>query len=427
MNITQIILLSTVLALVSPVLSLATGDFYVKHIVEIKFDKDGKSRVQHQISLRNKFTAKYATKYILGIQNENPKNPIAWDDFGPIQISSINPIELMFNRPVVGKDYVRHFWLRYDGSPAVHKGQVWEITLPKLSNSELIDNYQVNLTVPAEFGKLAYRNDTTAVYGNFQTYKFSLTYQLHNTSNKTQLLTTPWPADSPYQKVFYTQVDPVPNNVRINSNGDWLADYLVKPSQVLIAKIEGRANLSPGPDSNNKNAKRAYDYVLKNLNYDASNRCLEFTDLFKQQAAKLGINARTVVGYAYTTQSQLRPLGFADQALHAWPEYWDESQKAWISVDPTWGKTTGGVDYFSKLDFNHLAISRNLHTQIVNAQMELTQYQEFAHIPLETTWNRPWITLPFVKNVSSITKRNRSGQLVDGVPPFGRVDIPYEH
>ena len=422
------VLLTFVFSFLFSVISVqATGDFYVKHVVEMKFDKEGKSRVEHRISLRNKFTKKYASKYILGIQNENPKNLIAWDDFGPIQISNTNPVELTFNRPVVGKDYVRHFSLRFEGNSAVHKGQVWEITLPKLSNPELVDSYQVDIIAPPEFGKLAYRNDTTAVYGNFQTMKFSLTYQLHNTSNKTQLLTAPWPADSHYQKVFYTQADPIPHNVRVDSNGDWQADYLVKPEQVLIAKVEGRANLSPGPTSNNKSAKNAYDYVLKNLNYDEQNRCLEFTDLFRQQATKLGINTRTIVGYAYTTQSQLRPLGFANQALHAWPEYWDDEQKSWISVDPTWGKTTGGVDYFSKLDFNHLAISRNLETNIVNIHMELTQYQEFPFIALETTWNRPWIVLPFIKNISSITKRNKSGQLIDGVPPFGRVDIPYEH
>ncbi|MEK7458013.1 MAG: hypothetical protein AAB612_00795, partial [Patescibacteria group bacterium] len=40
--------------------------------------------------------------------------------------------------------------------------------------------------------------------------------------------------------------------------------------------------------------------------------------------------------------------------LHAWPEYYDEERKLWIPVDPTWGKTTNGVDFFNKLDFSHI-------------------------------------------------------------------------
>ena len=36
-------------------------------------------------------------------------------------------------------------------------------------------------------------------------------------------------------------------------------------------------------------------------------------------------------------------------------EYYDENLKTWIMVDPTWGNTTGGVDYFYTLDFDHFA------------------------------------------------------------------------
>ena len=41
--------------------------------------------------------------------------------------------------------------------------------------------------------------------------------------------------------------------------------------------------------------------------------------------------------------------------LHSWPEYWDREKGLWGPVDPTWGSTTGGVDYFSKLDLRHFA------------------------------------------------------------------------
>ena len=64
-----------------------------------------------------------------------------------------------------------------------------------------------------------------------------------------------------------------------------------------------------------------------------------------------------MVGFAYTTNSKLRPLSLVADVLHAWPEYWDTTRGIWIPVDPTWANTTGGVDYFSKLDFNHITFA----------------------------------------------------------------------
>ena len=33
-------------------------------------------------------------------------------------------------------------------------------------------------------------------------------------------------------------------------------------------------------------------------------------------------------------------------------------KERWIQIDPTWGSTTGGVDYFDKLDTNHITFVR---------------------------------------------------------------------
>ncbi len=47
-------------------------------------------------------------------------------------------------------------------------------------------------------------------------------------------------------------------------------------------------------------------------------------------------------------------MSLVKDVLHAWPEYYDESKKTWIMIDPTWGNTTHGMDYFSSLDFEHI-------------------------------------------------------------------------
>src|SRR6185369_16129560 len=70
-----------------------------------------------------------------------------------------------------------------------------------------------------------------------------------------------------------------------------------------------------------------------------------------------GIPAREVDGFAYTENSKQRPIALIRDILHAWPEYYDKEKQTWVMVDPTWGSTTGGVDYFNVLDFDHFAFA----------------------------------------------------------------------
>src|SRR5581483_5024862 len=60
---------------------------------------------------------------------------------------------------------------------------------------------------------------------------------------------------------------------------------------------------------------------------------------------------------AYTQNTTQRPLSLLKDILHAWPEYYDDKKMTWIMVDPTWGNTTGGVDYFNLLDFDHFVFT----------------------------------------------------------------------
>jgi hypothetical protein len=124
-----------------------------------------------------------------------------------------------------------------------------------------------------------------------------------------------------------------------------------------------------------KTPEAIYDYVVKTLKYDFNRTagtntrygalnalespdsavCREFTDLFIALARAGGIPTREVNGFAYTANTKQRPLSLSQDVLHAWPEYYDSDKRTWIMVDPTWGSTTGGVDYFNTLDFDHIA------------------------------------------------------------------------
>lgn len=254
----------------------------------------------------------------------------------------------------------------------------------------------------------------SASFGNIQLFDFDLSYHLENTNLVPVLTNIALPPDTPFQDVIYQRIDPKPLNVTLDNDGNYLAWFRLNRGQKLDVKVFGSAKLytnskvrnpqldetlrkkytasdkywekdnpqimaklnevlgtSPPSDPAEK-AKLIFKFVVDYLKYDSSRLkdnierlgavtalnnpssavCMEFTDLFIAMARAAGIPARELNGYAYTANTTLRPLSLTKDVLHAWPEYFDE-RRGWVMVDPTWENTTGGVDYFRKLDLNH--------------------------------------------------------------------------
>ena len=256
-----------------------------------------------------------------------------------------------------------------------------------------------------------------ANFGDKQLFDFDLSYHLEN-SNLVPIITNiALPPDTAFQDVVFFRIDPRPINVTVDPDGNYLAWYRLNRGQKLDVRAIGSAKLyieskvknpslssdtlfkylqptkywesnhptiktklseilgEKSPESNFDKAKLIQRWVAQNLTYDSKRLsgnsverlgaltalanpteavCMEFTDLFIALARAAGIPAREINGYAYTANPELRPLSLARDILHAWPEFWDEA-KGWVMVDPTWESTTGGVDYFTKLDLNHFA------------------------------------------------------------------------
>ncbi len=232
------------------------------------------------------------------------------------------------------------------------------------------------------------------------------------------------PPDTAYQKVFYKTIEPPPLNVRVDPDGNWLAFYRLAGKEKLTVMAKGQVKIFAHPQehfllpndsvlssnlkpdnfwevdneeiqSQAKNfttPQEIYNFVVKTLNYDYSRVgqgaerlgaldslkrpneaiCTEFTDLFIALSRANGIPAREINGFAYTTNEKLRPLSLIADILHSWPEYWDKENQIWVPIDPTWGDTTGGIDYFSKLDLNHFAF-------VIHGQSSETPYPAGAY------------------------------------------------
>lgn len=248
----------------------------------------------------------------------------------------------------------------------------------------------------------------TMLFGESVSYKLNLTYEITNPTVSTKETEIALPPDTPYQKILLDQLDPAPSAIRLDKDGNWLATYTLKSQEkktihaVLYATVSAipkyldpsghgkelleskeywdtKSQLTSDLGKQLKTPRNIYDYLVDNFSYnysrvkDGATRlgstqglenplnalCTEFTDAFVALARNQGILAREVDGYAYSDNVKLRPLSIDTDILHSWPEYYDPSSFTWISIDPTWGNTTGGVNYFDKLDFNHIVFVRH--------------------------------------------------------------------
>ncbi len=415
-----------------PISVQATNEFKISQNILYSVNSSGVAVVSEDVDLTNNYSQIYAKQYQINLSGSTIQNVTGSDSSGNIidQVKTVGDttnIFLKFGQPTVGKDQTNHFSIKYTIPDfAKKKGNTWEVQFPVFNDLVDIPNIQITVEVPSSFGELSFAstpistthvlsdktqliftpknpsNKILLVFGNHQTFDFTLKYFLKNNQN-TQISTQiPLPPDTDYQNIILSKIDPPPENVVTDPDGNWLAQYNLAPQQTINVIVNGQAKIhpsKPNPTSINfeayissqnfwpvtdpqvisvaqnvSNAKSIYRYVVNTLNYnydqiDFAKRqgalqalnypnnalCTEFTDLFVTLARAKNIPAREIEGYAYSNNPKVKPININSDVLHAWPEYYDSASQNWIQIDPTWEKTTNGIDYFTDLDLNHLA------------------------------------------------------------------------
>lgn len=427
--------ITLLLFFIIPSKTYAQEEFIIDVRVSYNVQNTGITKVTHTITLENALSNLYAQSYLLSLENIDPINPVSYEGGNSLSLSKTEKndtvsLQVDFENAVVGKGKTRTFTISFEESSFANRtGEVWEISIPRLSESNNFRSYNIELIVPSSFGKEAYispdpksiiagentirysfdkesiqKTGITAGFGKFQVFSFSLNYHLENPLNKKAFTEIAIPPDTAFQKIYYDSITPEPEEVKIDEDGNWLAVYLLDPRERIDVTAMGTVQIYATPreiqtvtaESLQKNLeeseywqvndpqiqnlaislrtpKAIYDFVSTNLiysydrvkpnvtRYGASMAltspndaiCMEYTDLFIALARAAGIPAREINGYAYTENPEIQPLSLVADVLHSWPEYWDEQKQVWVAIDPTWGSTTGGVDFFSKLDLRH--------------------------------------------------------------------------
>ena len=407
----------------------ADSNFDTSYSVVYTVSEEANTHAVIKVQLKNTTSEYYASSYKLQVGFPTINNLKVSDPDGAItpkvtKSEEGNQIAIEFNKRAVGAGSVLPFTFSFDTPEKKKKnGKIYEINIPGISNASDFSAFSVDLDVPSSFGTPAFikpegasqdlhftkdelgKSGISVAFGTSQIYDFSLTYHLRNSNVYPIETTIALPPSTNYQNIAIEDMQPQPQTVRTDIDGNWLAVYRLMPSAKTDVIVTGKAQLFLTPqkqalsDSQRKLYTKAqpywqvnsptikkiaedlktpeaiYQYVVKTLTYDFSRVtdskgrigaagaltkpesavCLEFTDLFIALARSAGIPAREINGYAYTENSKQRPLSLVKDILHAWPEYYDDSKGTWVMVDPTWGNTTGGVDYFHTFDFDHFA------------------------------------------------------------------------
>ena len=252
----------------------AIDDFVVDQKINYSISEIGDANVSHEVVLTNNFSEIYPKEYQLTIIGTNIKNITGSDLQGNVvqktnQLDNNTLIFIKFNQASVGKGKTNKFILNYQiTGMASHKGSVWDIPLPDFKNINSLDIVKINIDIPANFGHLAYSSvpqpninslgsktqielDQTDVknkkilfiFGNYQLFDFDLKYFLSNPSNNKTTTEISLPPDTPSQKIIFRDINPPPQNIRIDKDGNWLAQYFLEPNSKLDIEAQGQAKI----------------------------------------------------------------------------------------------------------------------------------------------------------------------------------------
>lgn len=503
----------------------ALDEFSISQKTYYQISTSLNTQVKQKVDLVNNLSEIYPKQYTVTLSGSDISQISASDHLGNIlkkvdQKPSQSILQLQFNQPKMGKDQVNSFEINYQANELVtQKGNTWEITLPQYQSSQTKIDSQIEITLPSSFGKLSFSsiknvhvdyfsnntlikiNDASSqkillIFGNYQLFDFELTYYLENSSADLIRTEIALPPQTSNQNVIFRSLDPLPENINLDQDGNWLAQYLIPANQTIKVFASGQAKIFPqsskqeiiDPDlftksqtywpvsdpliqkisQNITTPKQAYDYVINTLFYDYDNLssatrqgallalqnptravCTEFTDLFVTLARAKGIPAREIEGYAYTNNTKLKPINVDTDILHAWPQYYDFAAKSWKSIDPTWEKTTNGIDYFNDLDLNHLTfVIHGLDSQYPsppgsykNNQHIKTVVVDFAKTELEYEYQPPTIKFvndhPFLTsklkvfnpnphsldNIQITSSQISLDQTIDQIPPYSFQEV----
>ena len=253
----------------------AADEFKTEYVITYKAGDNNETEVFQDISLTNLKDDVIATNYTLSIKQLQIYDILAKDGFGEMEINTQKDglstvISTEFNENIIGKGRTNKFLFQYKTKDLVNKvGEIYNIKIPKVAGLDTVRSYEVNLVVPKSFGpkifitplptnvkeeqnKFVYSFDKaslldkgiSASFGKYQVLNYKLIYQLRNKGALTNIQEIALPPDiKERQQISHKDLSPRPLGVYEDEDGNLIAQYKLKPKQMLEVTLIGSVRI----------------------------------------------------------------------------------------------------------------------------------------------------------------------------------------
>ncbi len=373
--------------------------------------------------IKNKTSETIVSKYKLFINYSDAFNISVTDIKGKVNFASKKEkngreLTLDFDNKVAGVNKEKDFQVKFN-SKEIYKelDTKKEVNINRVASSEsfktssaevnLPDSFSDNLTILPEPDKKSANKFTFNNLGSgikilntlSRVYDLKLNYHLYNQNLFARKMEIAIPSDNSYQEVFIQRIEPQPENIRVDEDGNYLASFILKPSKKLNVKVNEKVKIRLTPDlsetynfdsntlvsekkfwevnhpkikslAKNKSVDQIYSWIISNFKYTSAPNArsgavesigsnegrtsADFVDAFIALSRASGIPARQLQGFLVSPST----LSSKSDELHVWAQYFDDKSKKWIQVDPALNKASG-FDYFSNWDLDHIAFVTN--------------------------------------------------------------------
>ena len=152
---------------------------------------------------------------------------------------------------------------------ASKSGEIWNVYIPKIQIPDSTVLYNVKLSIPESFGKKIYLSPTPVIedkqnnsniyyftkesfslsgiigaFGDYQPLNFKLKYHLKNLIFLPEIKEIALPPDiKEMQSVSYNTINPKPLKIRQDTDGNFIAYYIVAPFRDLNIEVTGTAKI----------------------------------------------------------------------------------------------------------------------------------------------------------------------------------------
>ncbi len=256
-------------------IAAALEQFSTDYNIEYTINQNSETLVNQKVKITNLKDDVTATSYSLQVKQMQIYEVSARDKEGEMEITQttendMTTIKALFNENVVGKDRSNEFTFSYKTKDIASKvGEVYNINIPKAGGLEIAKTYNITLNVPDTYGpkifvspqpiteqhengqyilefnkEILNSQGISASFGKYQRVNFKLIYQLQNdeifaTVNKLAL-----PPDIPRrQNTSYKSILPEPVRVYEDADGNFMAEYVLKPKSRMEVEVIGSARL----------------------------------------------------------------------------------------------------------------------------------------------------------------------------------------